>query len=295
MKFNLLRMPLFSSAALAAAIAAMWALQGPWPRWVAAAILTINAWQVGRLTVRYALHAATTYLSIPLYTAVACGILQGTDYLEGTAAAFVLVQATCTLFKGYKNGYAIGTMFRTGIWFGLLPLLYAPALTLALMIIPAAMCMRRTLRETLIALTGALTPILATAYVFWCLGRDFHSLFLDRWAALLKPATLPLTQTLLSLPLLGLVLFGALVGAFLSAVPARSQSRRTRSILLYSALLLLALAATGIAPAASPALLLLVALPAAILFPQTLLLLPRVVSTPLLLLLLGGISANLLL
>ena len=93
-------------------------------------LLLLTGILCGRLAVRYGLYPVSSTLTIPLYGLVACGILLGQEYLTESVAAFVLLLSTQNFFACFRNGYAIGAVFRASFFLGLLPLLYAPLLPL---------------------------------------------------------------------------------------------------------------------------------------------------------------------
>ena len=94
-------------------------------------LLLLTGILCGRLAVRYGLYPVSSTLTIPLYGLVACGILLGREYLTESVTAFILLLSTQSFFACFRNGYAIGAVFRASFFLGLLPLLYAPLLPAA--------------------------------------------------------------------------------------------------------------------------------------------------------------------
>lgn len=135
-------------------------------------LLLLTGILCGRLAVRYGLYPVSSTLTIPLYGLVACGILLGREYLTESVAAFILLLSTQSFFACFRNGYAIGAVFRASFFLGLLPLLYAPLLPLPLLILAAAFCFRRTLREVFVSLCGVILPFLVVCYVAWGQGAN---------------------------------------------------------------------------------------------------------------------------
>lgn len=268
-----------------------------WSKMIAALLLLFSGIRVGRFGVRYNLYPVATSLPIPLYGVVACGILIGQNWLPEFAAAFVLLLSARSFFAGCRNGYAIGLAFRGALFLGLLPLIYAPALPLPLLVLPAALCFRRTLREVLVAVCGALLPLLTLCYLTWAMGGDFleplrragENMMSDSGFHLLKDT--PLTGAILA----GIVLvtvFGAIV---FSIAHFRRLGRRAKAILVYTILLWATTCVLAFLPSATAGLMALIALPAAILMPQTFIRIPPPVATLLYVLLYGGCIANILL
>ena len=135
-------------------------------------LLLLTGILCGRLAVRYGLYPVSSTLTIPLYGLVACGILLGQEYLTESVAAFVLLLSTQNFFACFRNGYAIGAVFRASFFLGLLPLLYAPLLPLPLLVLAAAFCFRRTLREVFVSLCSVVLPFLAVCYIAWGQGAN---------------------------------------------------------------------------------------------------------------------------
>lgn len=268
-----------------------------WSQLIAGLLLLISGVSTGRLTVRYGLYPVNTSLAIPLYGIVACGILLGGNYLADIVTAFILLLSTRNYFAGYRTGYAIGPAFRGSFFLGILPLLYAPALPLPILFLPAAFCFRRTLREAFIALCGAILPLLITAYISWGVGNGFADTFVQIWEAFLSDSGYRIFENtpLLSPAALGIVLFTSLCGIFFSLACFRTQSLRVKGILTYTIILFVTIAALAAVPSATPGVLAIIALPAAILMPQTFIRAHQTVSTLLYLALYGMCVANIIL
>lgn len=81
-------------------------------------LLLLTGILCGRLAVRYGLYPVSSTLTIPLYGLVACGILLGREYLTESVAAFVLLLSTQNFFACFRNGYAIGAVFRASFSWG---------------------------------------------------------------------------------------------------------------------------------------------------------------------------------
>lgn len=268
-----------------------------WSKVISGALIFASGVVTGRLTIRYGLYPVSTSLAVPLYGLVACGILIGQNYLAEFTAAFVLLLSTRNYFACYRNGYAVGPVFRASFYLGILPLLYAPALALPVLFLPAAFCFRRTLREAFVALCGVLLPTLTACYVAWGQGADFVSVPIRLWDSFSNDSGYHLFEntTLLSPALVGIILFIVLCAVFFSLAGFRTQSLRGKAILLYTMILFIATAALAAAPSATPGVLGLIALPGAILMPQTFIRIHNAAATLLYAVLYGICIANIIL
>lgn len=270
------------------------------PRWsqiVAGILIFLSGILTGRLTVRYGLYPMNSSLAISLYGLVACGILLGRDCLVEFSAAFVLLLSVRSFFACFRNGYAIGDSFRASLFLGFLPLIYAPTLPLVVLILPAAICLRRTLREFFVSLCGVLLPLLVVCYIAWGLNYDPLAVPVQLWNAFLSDSGYHFfgDSHLLSPALVGITLFISLCAIFFTLASFRTLSIKAKGILLFTMILFVATAALAAAPSATPGLLAIIALPGAILMPLTFFRIHRLVGLFLYILLCVLCVANILL
>ncbi len=159
-------------------------LQVAWPRtsWVLWGVLhTMAALTLGRIGLRHNLYTGSSLLAIPLYGVVACGIFLGNDYLMGAIAGLLMARIVRHYASSYRNGYAFNALFRGSLYLGLLPLLYAPALPLILLLCIIVTLFQRTLREWIVAFCGLLLPIAALCYLHWAFGGELLAPALQIW------------------------------------------------------------------------------------------------------------------
>ena len=130
-----------------------------WSKFAAGFMLLFAGMCTGRISIRYNLYTVGTCLPIPLYAIVACGIATGENYLAGFAASMLLALATKNYCRAFCNGYGFDAIFRASLYLGLMPLVYAPALPLLLLLPLAVLLFRRTFREVVVATAGLLLPI----------------------------------------------------------------------------------------------------------------------------------------
>lgn len=320
MRFNVVRQPLlwaFFWLSLIVAAAVAWGEPMPgaapaplgdlllafqhaapiWSKTIAIVLLLISGMMVGRSGVRFSLYPVGSNLPIPLYGLVACGILIGQNRLAEVTAAFVLLLSTLSFFKSYRNGFAIGLVFRGALFLGMLPLIYAPALPLPLMLIPAALFFRRTSREVFVAVFGALFPLFVLCYITWAMGGDFLDPPVQLWDNMMGDSGFRILEntTLLSPIVSGLVLLTVLCGIIFSLAHFRPLSRRAKSILIYTTLLFVVTCALAPLPSATAGLTVIIALPAALLMPHAFIRMHPLAANLFYVLLYGCCAANILL
>lgn len=156
-------------------IAARWLddWQEAWPRtaqYLCGLLAVASALMLGRIGVRYKLYNGGTLLSIPFYGVVACGIYLPAQSLVAFTASFLLASALRRYCASFRNGYTFDAIFRGSICLGAIPLLYAPALPVAILLPVSLLLFKRTVRELIVALCGFLLPFAAFSYLHWFFG-----------------------------------------------------------------------------------------------------------------------------
>lgn len=144
-----------------------------WARLAAGFMILFTGMCTGRIAIRYNLYGVSTCLPIPLYAVVACGIFSGGNYLTAFAASMLLALAAKNYCRSYCNGYGFDAIFRASLYLGLLPLVYAPATPLVLILPLAILLFKRTFREAVVAAAGLILPLLTACYVSWGMGDEF--------------------------------------------------------------------------------------------------------------------------
>lgn len=133
-----------------------------WPLLSAAAsivMLFVAGFLIGRSSVRAELYATRCFLAMPLFGVVSCGVLLSSDYLTQSLTLLLLALASRNYYNSFHRHYCFDRMFRGSLYVGLIPLLYAPGAGLLLLIPLVVLLFRRTLREAVVALSGAILPL----------------------------------------------------------------------------------------------------------------------------------------
>lgn len=157
-------------------------LQNDWPRVsgvLCGVLAVISALVIGRIGVRYKLYGGGTLLSIPFYGVIACCIYLSPEPLLGFSLSFLLALALRYYCASYRNGYTFDALFRGSVCLGLIPLLWAPALPVAVLLPVGALLFKRTLRELIVALCGFLLPVAAFSYLHWAFGAPFEEVVMQ--------------------------------------------------------------------------------------------------------------------
>jgi len=268
-----------------------------WARLLSCLAILFAGISVGRITARHNLYAIGTCIAMPLYAFVACGFPTGTDLLPTCIAAALLVLSVKNFSRSFRNGYGFDPIFRGSLYLGMLLTLDPATLPFALLLPLTVMLFRRTLRETVVALFGLLLPPLLLCYVNWGAGGSFT-------APIAASADIFRTgqpfELFLRTPLSSLIVPAAalLLDATAILLFARNPyfvGTKARFILI-SQIGILALAiATLCLPAASPSLLVLLAVPSSILMPLFFIRIDDSVTLPAYLILLAAALAGIFL
>lgn len=240
-----------------------------WARLTAGYLILFTGMCTGRIAIRYNLYGVSTCLPIPLYAIIACGIFSGVSYLAGFAASMLLALAVKNYCRSFCNGYGFDAIFRASLYLGLLPLVYAPATPLALILPLAILLFRRTFREAVVAMAGLLLPMLTACYVSWGAGGEFTTPVEAMTCAVFSGAALRLFSEIPLPSLIMLCAIGALAltALFFFLADIYAAGTKPRYILIFNIGILAMILALLFTPAATPAIFTLLAVPAALLFP----------------------------
>lgn len=223
---------------------------------------------LGRITVRYGLYSVHTYLAIPLFGLLATGIFVCESYLIQYLAGFLLLLAVRNFYAAFRNGYGFTAVFRGAFYFGLLPMIYAPALLLASAVPLAIFLFKRSAREGIVALFGFLLPLFAYSYVVWGGGGAFTDPTLTLWESFIASSDFQVMH--LPLPvqvLLGIFFLLVLLAGVCYFRDLYSVGLKPRAILLFNLLLFIVSAALFFVPSGTAAAVAIAAVPMATLLP----------------------------
>ena len=243
-----------------------------WARWIAGLLMLFTGMSVGHLTVRYNLYSVGTCLAIPLYGAIACGLAVGGDCLTTFAASALLALATKNFCRSYCNGFGFDAIFRASLYIGLLPLVATAAAPLLILLPLAVMLFRRTLREAVVALSGAILPLFFAGFIHWAAGGRFDGPVRQVAAAITSDSGYRFFDgnTLFSLIAWGVIFFLLICSAAGVLLDIRTLKTKPRNILFYNLYVLCVVAGIYFVPYSSPVTLTLAAPAAATLIPVVL-------------------------
>ncbi len=246
--------------------------QTAWPRMArlfSGVLAVASALTVGRIGVRHNLYAGGSLLAIPLYAVIACGVFLPGDCLIGFSASFLLARVMRNYCSSYRNGYAFTPLFRGSLYLGMLPLLYAPALLLVVLLPLTALLFKRTIRELIVAAGGVLLPVSAFCYLHWAFGGGLTEPVEQLFDALTAGSGLHLLgrAPIVSILQLVVLLSAVLCALFYFLNDLYASSSKARAILTVVAWLFLLCCSAFLLPGTTVELFPLLAVPAALLLP----------------------------
>ena len=176
------------------------------------------------------------------------------------------------LCGGYVRGTDLNYAFYAGLCAALAPMLYTPALPLVVLLPVAILMFGLSWREVVVMFVGLLLPFATLCYVNWLCGGDFATPVVEFFEALVCPShyTLWGSESVVALTMMGLLLFVVLCGIASMVGDKRSVAVRQRTVLAFHVVVFVVACAAFMLPSATAGLLMLVALPAAVLMPVVL-------------------------
>ena len=252
---------------LGGALARFQAAYPVWARLAAGFMILFTGMCTGRIAIRYNLYGVSTCLPIPLYAVVACGIVSGGNYLTAFAASMLLALAAKNYCRSYCNGYGFDAIFRASLYLGLLPLVYAPATPLVLIL-----------------------PVLTACYVSWGAGEEFTAPVTALADAVVSgvPLWIFTALPLPSLVMLCIIAALALTALFFFLSDIYAAGTKPRFILIFNIGILAMTLALLCTPSVTPEAFTLTAVPAALLFPVLFVRIDRRIALPVYLILLAA-------
>ncbi len=150
-------------------------------------------------------------LPLQVWVLAGCCAAFPTQSLSAYLGAWLMTVALKNIAKAYKRSFSFGPVFMASFMIGVLPLLYAPFAVLLVVLPVVWILAKRTSRELLVGMLGALLPLFITAYVDWVRGGYFSSVYRHLGAEFCR-------ESLLQSPSLGVLQIAVMVAWMTLAV-----------------------------------------------------------------------------
>lgn len=143
---------------------------------VAWAIMVIySAMAIGQCAIRYSLYPAYTVIGIPIFGIIATAILVSHQMLLSAVALLFMALAIKYMLRYIMVSESYGDLSLAMLYFGILPIIYAPTAILYVLLPIAILLIKSHWRDWITAVTSLLFPLFALCYWSWCAGSGFGS------------------------------------------------------------------------------------------------------------------------
>lgn len=150
--------------------------------------LIYSGMSLGRCGIRFSIFPAYTVIGIPIFGIIASGILMSHEMLLSAAVLVVLLLATKYMLRYIMLSESYGDLSLSLLYFGLLPLLYAPMALLIPAMPVVLLLIKPYWRDWVTGVVSLLFPLLALCYWSWCGGLGFLSPAIAVYEALFTPS-----------------------------------------------------------------------------------------------------------
>lgn len=223
----------------------------------------------GRYGVRLSLYPAYTLMGISLFGVVATSVMVSGDYLLSAAAMAIMLMATKYLQRFIMRSGSYSDLSLSMLYFGLLPLIYAPAALFYVAMPVMVLFVRASWRDELVSLASLLFPPTALCYWSWCAGDGFSEPAIEIYDSLLTPSEFSFFGTInpAGVLLLGVLLVMMMCAITLVVSDKYSLKVKSRVVMRFNSLMLALLVGMFFVPSCTATHFVLLAVPASMLLP----------------------------
>lgn len=224
---------------------------------------------VGRQGVRYSIYPAYTLMGIPIFGVLASAVLGSNDFFVATATMLIMYMASKSMLRFIMRSERYSDLSLSMLYFGLLPLIYAPAAILYAVLPIMTLFVRASWRDILVTLTSLGLPPAALCYWQWCAGGAFKAPAVNIYNSLFASSGFHFFDSLnvATILLLGIILVMIFCAIALTVSDRYSIKVKSRVALRFNALLAVVLVAMFCLPSATSVQYILLAIPVAIIVP----------------------------
>ncbi len=159
---------------------------------LAAALVVWILFLVVKLSARYAPVTSRNYLPPQIFLIAAGGTVLSSQTLASLLAALLLVSALWHFCASFGKGLRLEDVFRGGLWLGIIPLLYAPAAAIVLLLVPILLgIFQRGPREWVVCLVGLFMSVPAAGFVHWAIGAPGDWIYRELWRLCVEAPGVP--------------------------------------------------------------------------------------------------------
>lgn len=235
--------------------------------WALAVIVAgLNA---GRYGVRLSLYPAYTLMGISLFGVVASAVMISGEYLLSASVMAVMLLAVKYMQRFIMRSGSFSDLSLSMLYFGLMPLIYAPAALLYAALPLLMLVVRASWRDELVTLASLLFPPAALCYWSWCAGKGFLQPVVEIYNSMLTPSEFSFFGTInpASVLVLGVLLVMTLCAVTLVISDKYSLKVKSRVAMRFNGLMIALLVAMFVMPSCTATQFALLATPVAMMLP----------------------------
>lgn len=210
---------------------------------------------IGQMGSRFRLYPTLSFISMPMFGFMACGIFISCDVLSSAFASLMATLALRFICRGYLRERDLSSMLYAGICTGLLLLVSTYGAVYLFAALSALFILSFSAREILVLLIAITLPPLLFCYTEWAFGGDFLSPLTQIESALLTDSGIDSfgNDAVCALLLCGLLGFVFVCSAVHFLMNRFMISLKSRGILIYNIVLSMLSIAMFALPCSTPA------------------------------------------
>ncbi len=140
-----------------------------------------------RATIRTKLYPTSTFATMAIASVTLMATTSGADYFKLLVVATLACECLGRLIGCFRPRTKANRLFSAMIAAGCMPLIDGRLTIAILVILTLIVLLRHSVRETIIAIAGALLPLFAVSYIEWCCGGEFYAQYIALWNSILRP------------------------------------------------------------------------------------------------------------
>lgn len=237
---------------------------------MAAAVAVAAGAVVGHMCTTLEIYSVKSFLPMPLYGVLACGIFISSNPLAASAASLMTALALMYLCYGYLSDRSLPMMLYAGLSLGTIPLLESAATPWVVFAVVAAIpIFALSLREITVLTAALLFMPVAVCYISWACGGEFSEPLATLLAGIAEPSGIDTfgRDAAAALALCGVAAFIMCGSVFVFIDNRFAVAAKPRRILIYILLLATTCAVLLFLPSSTPALFAVAAVPASAVMP----------------------------
>lgn len=234
-----------------------------------AMVLGFAGLDAGRYGPKFSLYPAYTLMAIPIFGVIAGAVMVSTDYLLSGVAMLLMLFGTKYLLRCIMRTESYNDLSLSMLCYGTLPLLFAPAAILYLVLPFLVLVVRNTWRDWVVSTFSLAFPLLAISYWRWCAGLGFRSAGEMIYTSMFTASEFSFFSTLniAGIALLGIIIVMVACAISLIISDRYSLKVKSRAVMRFNAFMLLATLVMFFMPGCTATIFAIIATPVALLSP----------------------------